>query len=104
MDEGYLEWLQVLPGFDEEKARRVAERFPTFDDLLHAGRGEVPTVAAPSALHPATLPPPALLCATRGAPVTRGSSRCNVCGPAYRPEEAALLPGLDAFLEEESSL
>src|SRR2546425_9809302 len=38
MDESYLEWLIGLPGFGEEKARRVAERFPSFEQLRAATR------------------------------------------------------------------
>src|SRR5881397_1731579 len=38
MDESYLEWLIGLPGFGEEKARRVAERIPSFEQLRAATR------------------------------------------------------------------
>ena len=33
MDESYLEWLIGLPGLGEAKARRLAARFPSFEQL-----------------------------------------------------------------------
>src|SRR3972149_5848038 len=44
MDEGYLEWLQGLPGFDEAKARRLLDRFPSFEHLRAATREELLSV------------------------------------------------------------
>src|SRR5256712_14143514 len=44
MDESYLEWLIGLPGFGEEKARRVAERFPSFEQLRAATREELAAI------------------------------------------------------------
>ena len=44
MDESYLEWLIGLPGFGEAKARRVAERFPSFEQLRAATREELTSV------------------------------------------------------------
>jgi len=41
MDQSYLEWLLGLPGFTEEKARKVAERFPTYERLEAATREEL---------------------------------------------------------------
>src|SRR5437867_12326790 len=38
MDESYLEWLIGLPGFGEEKARRLAKRFPSLEQLRAATR------------------------------------------------------------------
>ncbi|HEX9566522.1 MAG TPA: helix-hairpin-helix domain-containing protein, partial [Thermoplasmata archaeon] len=44
MDESYLEWLIGLPGIGEEKARRVAERFPSFEQLRAATREELAAI------------------------------------------------------------
>src|SRR5947208_3040056 len=44
MDESYLEWLIGLPGFGEAKARRVAERFPSLEQLRAATREELTSV------------------------------------------------------------
>src|SRR5437879_13713844 len=44
MDESYLEWLIGLPGFGEEKARRVAERFLSFEQLRAATREQLAAV------------------------------------------------------------
>src|SRR3989454_1898332 len=44
MDESYLEWLIGLPGFGEEKALRVAERFPSFEQLRAATREQLSEV------------------------------------------------------------
>src|SRR2546427_9710675 len=41
MDQSYLEWLLGLPGFTEATARKVAERFPTYERLETATRGEL---------------------------------------------------------------
>src|SRR3989454_12586700 len=41
MDESYLEWLIGLPGFGEAKARRIAERFPSFERLQAATHEEL---------------------------------------------------------------
>src|SRR5207245_4419665 len=44
MDESYLEWLIGLPGFGEAKARRIAERFPSFERLQAATQDELSAV------------------------------------------------------------
>src|SRR5207244_10940229 len=41
MDESYLEWLSSIPGSDAERARRIAERFPTCENLRAAPRAEL---------------------------------------------------------------
>src|SRR5438034_8768941 len=41
MDESYLEWLSSIPGSDAERARRIAERFPTYESLRGAPREEL---------------------------------------------------------------
>src|SRR5947208_14435498 len=41
MDESYLEWLSSIPGSDAERARRIAERFPTYESLRSAPREEL---------------------------------------------------------------
>ena len=161
MDESYLEWLRVLPGFSAEKARRVAERFPTFEHLRAATPEELASVEGLSphdleALHRMARDPrgrdadghlflcpecgsfagpastecpfcgvsfeeveeasavqeldaflkdeeePALLCTTCGAVMPRGATQCDVCGRTYTPREAAVLPGLSAFVDETS--
>src|SRR5437899_7514445 len=44
MDESYLEWLIGLPGLGEAKARRIAERFPSFERLQAATHDELSAV------------------------------------------------------------
>ncbi|HVG36910.1 MAG TPA: helix-hairpin-helix domain-containing protein, partial [Thermoplasmata archaeon] len=44
MDESYLEWLIGLRGLGEAKARRIAERFPSFEQLRAASRDELSAV------------------------------------------------------------
>src|SRR2546430_742746 len=44
MDESYLEWLSSIPGSDAERARRIAERFSTYDQLRAATREELASV------------------------------------------------------------
>src|SRR5436190_23802918 len=41
MDESYLEWLSSIPGSDAGRARRIAERFPTYENLRAAPREEL---------------------------------------------------------------
>src|SRR5438093_12375401 len=44
MDESYLEWLIGLPGLGEAKARRLAARFPSFEQLRVATREQLSSV------------------------------------------------------------
>src|SRR2546430_17683698 len=44
MDESYLEWLSSIPGSDAERARRIAERFPTYETLRSATREQLASV------------------------------------------------------------
>ena len=163
MDEGYLEWLQGLPGFDEAKARRLLDRFPSFEHLRAATREELLSVpglepddmdalgrvlgdragrdddghlflcpecgsfagakasscpvcgiAFEEGSEEVRVPEdlkafleeedhPSHLCSTCGAAMAVGADRCEVCGRSYTREEAALLPGIDAFVEETSA-
>src|SRR6266545_4883144 len=45
---------------------------------------------------------PARICLSCGASMAKGEARCGVCGREYRREELALLPGLDASLDDEA--
>jgi len=47
---------------------------------------------------------PAAICLTCGAAMRSGRLTCDVCGRQYAAEELALLPGLDAFLDEAAPL
>src|SRR5437773_9393658 len=44
MDESYLEWLSSIPGSDAERARRIAARFSTYDELRAATREQLASV------------------------------------------------------------
>src|SRR6266540_1565093 len=45
---------------------------------------------------------PVRICLSCGAAMAKGDVTCGVCGREYRREELALLPGLDASIDEEA--
>src|SRR5207245_11646434 len=96
MDQSYLEWLLGLPGFTEATARKVAERFPTYERLEAATREELASlVVLRSAdvdgllgvLH-GTTPPKAsdevFLCPDCGSVVGTRAAGCPSCGVSFR--------------------
>ncbi|TLZ43840.1 MAG: tetratricopeptide repeat protein [Methanobacteriota archaeon] len=157
MDESYLEWLSSIPGSDLGRARRIAERFPTYEALRSATREQLASVegltpqdiesilgllgrageesnhlflcpkcgsfvgteagacpfcgvefdASPEDdlsegldqfLKEADQPP--RICQTCGAAMTKDATTCGICHRRYTAEELALLPGLDASLDD----
>src|SRR5205809_7034815 len=44
MDESDLEWLSSIPGSDAERARRIAARFSTYDELRATTREQLASV------------------------------------------------------------
>jgi len=113
MDEGYLDWLRFLPGFTSEKARRVVERFPTFEHLRAATPEELESVEG---LSPADvevlrrLPRAAggrdseghlFLCPECGSFAGLQATSCPFCGIAF-DEEPTAVEAIDAFLAEET--
>ena len=116
MDESYLEWLRVLPGFSEEKARKVAERFPTFEHLRAATSEELASVEGLSPHDLAALHHLAhdargrdahghlFLCPECGSFAGPASTECPFCGVSFQEaEEAATVEEIDAFLREEEA-
>ncbi len=116
MDESYLEWLQVLPGFSAEKARKVARRFPTYEHLRHATHEELASVEGLSprdleALHHLTHDSRGrdaeghlFLCPECGSFAGPASTECPFCGVSFQEaEEAANVQEIDAFLQEEEA-
>ena len=114
MDQSYLEWLLGLPGFTEEKARKVAERFPTYERLEAATREELASLvvlgsadvdALLGVLH-GTTPPKAsdelFLCPECGSFVGTGATACPSCGVEFAGSaEADLSEELEEFLDED---
>ena len=116
MDESYLAWLSVLPGFSAEKARKVAERFPTFEHLRAATLEELASVEGLSphdleALHHLAHDPRGrdasghlFLCPECGSFAGPASTECPFCGVSFREaEEAATVEEIDTFLREEET-
>ncbi len=116
MDESYLEWLRVLPGFSAEKARRVAERFPTFEHLRTATLEELASVEGLTpydleALHRLVHDPRGrdadghlFLCPECGSFAGPASTECPFCGVSFNEagEEAAVRE-VDAFLRDQDA-
>ena len=116
MDESYLEWLQVLPGFSAEKARRVAERFPTFEHLRAATPEELASVEGLSphdleALHRMAHDARGrdaegrlFLCPECGFFAGPASTECPFCGVSFQEaEDTATVGEIDAFLRDEEA-
>jgi len=115
MDESYLEWLSSIPGSDPERARRIAGRFPTYDQLRSATRAELASIEG---LTPAAIDdllrllgnPTAdesshlFLCPKCGSFVGTGSTTCAFCGVEFEgASESNLSEDLDTFLREEEA-
>src|SRR3972149_5284019 len=94
MDEGYLEWLHGLPGFDEAKARRLLDRFPSVEHRRAATREERGAVPGDG---------PLFRCPECGSFAGAKASSRPVCGIAFEEgsEEVRVPEDLKAFLEEE---
>lgn len=116
MDESYLEWLSVLPGFDEEKARRIVERFPTFEHLRAATREELAVVDGVTSADIDTLfglirdssgqdaSGQLFLCPECGSFAGMGAKSCPFCGVEFDASRAAdLSEDLAEFLREEDA-
>ncbi len=115
MDESYLEWLRVLPGFSTEKARKVAERFPTFEHLRAAMPEELASVEGLTAydleaLHRLVRDPRGrdadghlFLCPECGSFAGPASTECPFCGVSFdEAEQDASVEEIDAFLKDEA--
>src|SRR5205809_995190 len=77
MDESYREWLSSIPGWTAAVGKEI-DAIPQGEDA------------------------PAQICLSCGAAMAKGDAKCGVCGREYRPEELALLPGLDASLDDDA--
>ncbi len=115
MDESYLEWLRVLPGFSAEKARKVAERFPTFEHLRAASPEELASVEGLTpqdleSLHHLLRDPRGrdadghlFLCPECGSFAGPASEECPFCGVSFEEaEQEASVQEIDAFLKDEA--
>lgn len=115
MDESYLEWLVSIPGSDPERARRIAERFPTYDLLRSATRDEL---AGIEGMTPAAIDdilgllgkstdedsPHLFLCPQCRSFVGTSGRTCTFCGVEFeRSGETGLSEDLDTFLKEEEA-
>lgn len=115
MDESYLEWLRVLPGFSTEKARKVAERFPTFEHLRAATPEELASVEGLTpqdleSLHHLVRDPRGrdadghlFLCPECGSFAGPASEECPFCGVSFdEAEQEASVQEIDSFLKDEA--
>src|SRR2546421_13099657 len=88
MDESYLEWLSSIPGSDAARARRIAERFSTYDQLRAATREELASVEG---LTPTFVD--ALLALLGGSPSRDAAEHlflCPECGSFVGPRTTAV--------------
>src|SRR3989475_2220613 len=114
MDESYLEWLSSIPGSDAERARRIAERFSTYDQLRAATREELASVegltptfvdallallgGSPSRDAAEHL----FLCPECGSFVGTRTTACPFCGVQFDGStESGLREELDDFLRDD---
>src|SRR5207249_2945335 len=116
MDESYLEWLSSIPGSDAERARRIAERFPTYESLRGAPREELLAIEglSPSFVDSllGLLGNPSdrdaaehlFLCPECGSFAGSGATKCAFCGVEFESSKESELAGqLSDFLEEEDT-
>ena len=115
MDESYLEWLSSIPGSDAERARRIAERFSTYENLRAAPREELLAIEglSPSFVDSllGLLGTPSdhaaehlFLCPECGSFAGPGATRCAFCGVEFESSKESELAGqLSDFLEEEDA-
>src|SRR2546426_2000670 len=114
MDESYLEWLSSIPGSDAERARRIAERFGTYDQLRAATREQLASVdgltpsfvdALLALLGGSSSREDAehlFLCPECGSFVGTGTTACPFCGVQFEGSAGAGLEAeLDDFLRED---
>jgi uncharacterized repeat protein (TIGR01451 family) len=115
MDESYLEWLTSIPGSDAERARRIAQRFPTYDQLRAATREELASVDGLTAEFVEALrgllggssqgeeAEHLFLCPECGSFVGTATTTCPFCGVTFgESTESHLAAAFDEFLGEES--
>ncbi|MGI0148152.1 MAG: hypothetical protein ACREDF_01285, partial [Thermoplasmata archaeon] len=115
MDESYLEWLSSIPGSNPYRARRIAERVPTYDSLRSATRAELASIEGliPEAIDALLrlLGNPAgedsshlFLCLNCGSFVGTAATVCASCGVEFDGSaESGLTEDLDPFLKEEEA-
>src|SRR5438046_227162 len=115
MDESYLEWLSSIPGSDAERARRIAERFSTYENLRAAPREELLAIEglSPSFVDSllGLLGTPSdhaaehlFLCPECGSFAGPGATRCAFGGVEFESSKESDLAGqLSDFLEEEDA-
>src|SRR5688572_18051018 len=113
MDESYLEWLSSIPGSSPERARRIAERFPTYEGLRSATREELASIEGLEAAEidallgllgrsPGEDSDHLFLCPKCGSFVGTSAGTCPFCEVEFvRSSESALSQDLERFIDEE---
>ena len=114
MDESYLEWLISIPGSDAERARKIAERFPTYDALRLATREELASVDGLTTEFVQALlgllggsaqgegADHLFLCPECGSFVGTATTTCPFCGVEFGGStESHLAAAFDEFLQED---